>query len=150
MPNAIDNAIARIQDIAASLSTVPPSGTTIKAAADYPVEAAQPFPFCVSYLSGGQFRLTNKTIHHNFPAIRVEFHLSRVNLMQAYQQATAIALEFPKRLAADPTLNDTITTIVATQDEAIAYEVRPFEWAGVVSQMVAFTIPVKTLQAPTT
>jgi hypothetical protein len=150
MPNAIDNAIARIQDIAAALSTVPPTGTTIKAESDYPIEAAQPFPFCVSFLMGGRFRFTNATIHHNFFDVRVEFHLSRVNLKQAYQQADAIALEFPKRLAADPTLNSTITTIVASQDEPIAYEVRPFEWAGVVSQMVAFTIPIKTLQAPTT
>jgi hypothetical protein len=149
MANEIDNAIARIQDIAAALTTVPPTGTTITALADYPIEAAGKFPFVVSYLSGGNFNFTNASMMRNFPSIRVEFHFSRTNLQQAYQQIYAVALEFPKRLSGDPRLNNTIDTIVASADAPIPYEVRPFEWAQISSQMLAFTIPVKTLQAPT-
>jgi hypothetical protein len=141
--NAVDNAIARVQDIALAMTTI-----TIKSAPDYPIENVDPLPMVSTYLAGGQFRLTNATIHHNFPALRVEFHVSRVNLRQAYQQINAIALEFPKRLAGDPTLNGTITTVLATEDSPIAYEVRPFEWGQVTTQMIAFTIPIKTLQAP--
>jgi hypothetical protein len=149
MANEIDNAIARIQNIAAALSTVPPTGTLIAAEADYPVEVAQKLPFSVAYLAGGTFNFTNASMMRNFPSIRVEFHFNRSNLKQAYQQIYAVAIEFPKRLAGDPRLNDTIDTIVASGDAPIAYEVRPFEFSGVTTQMLAFTIPVKTLQAPT-
>ncbi len=62
MANAIDNAIARLQNIAAACTTV-----TFKSAKDYPVDNVEPFPLSVCYISGGQFMLTNKTIHHNFP-----------------------------------------------------------------------------------
>src|SRR3990167_11423168 len=98
MPNAIDNAIARLQNIAAACTSV-----TFKSAPDYPVDNVEPFPCSVCYIGGGQFVLTNATIHHNFPTINLELHFSRVNLKQAYQQIDAIALEFPKRLAGDPT-----------------------------------------------
>ena len=148
MTNAIDNAIARIQNIAAALSTIPPTGTTMHAEADYPTEAAQPFPLCVSYLAAGRFRAPNATIHHNFPVIKIELHFSRVNLKQAYQQINAAALEFPKRLAADPTLDGTVQTIVFGQESEIEYGVRPFEYGTIKSQMLEFDIPLKLLQAP--
>lgn len=145
MANAIDNAIARIQDIALAMT-----GITLKSAPDYPIEAPDPLPFGAAYLTGGEFRVTNATMHHNFPNIRVEFHFSRVNLKQAYQQINAVALEFPKRIAGDPTLNNTITTVLAGIEHPIPYEVRPFEWGQIATQMLAFTIPLKTLQAPQT
>jgi hypothetical protein len=148
MPNAIDNAIARIQDIAAALSTIPPTGTVMHAEADYPTEAAQAFPFCISYLSAGRFRATNATIHHNFPIIKVEMHFNRVNLKQAYQQIHAAALEFPKRLVADPTLNGTVTTIIFGSESEIEYGVRPFDYGTIKSQVLEFDIPIKLLVTP--
>ena len=148
MPNALDNAIARIQNIAAALSTVPPTGTTVRAENDYPSEAAQAFPFCISYLGGGRFRATNATIHHNFPIVKVEMHFSRVNLKQAYQQINAAAIEFPKRLVADPTLDGTVQTIVFGQESEIEYTARPFEYGTIKSQVLEFEIPIKLLQSP--
>ena len=150
MTNAIDNAIARLQDIAAACTTV-----TFKSFPDYPVENVEPFPCSIAYVSGGAFVLTNKTVHHNFVVIALELHFPRVNLRQTYQQINAIVLEFPKRLAGDPTLNNTIETIVAGASNESPYECRPFQWspAGVspiiASQMLKFNITVKTLQAPT-
>lgn len=147
--SAIDNAIARVQDIVQACTTV-----TFKSAPDYPVENIEPFPCSICYIEGGTFHLTNKTVHHNFPTLALELHFSRVNLKQAYQQINAIAIEFPRRLAGDPTLNSTITTIVSTPDSPVAYEVRPFFWTPqgvqpqVVTMMLKFTIPIKTLQAP--
>jgi hypothetical protein len=147
--SAIDNAIARLQNIAAACT-----GVTFKSAQDYPTDNVEPFPASIAYISGGTFHLTNATIHHNFPVIALELHFSRVNVKRAYQDIDAIAIELPKRLAADPTLDGTIDTIVASRDEPITYEVRPFQWtpAGVTpiitSQMLKFLIPIKTLQAP--
>lgn len=141
--NAIDNAITRIQTIVDSLTSV-----TFKSTPDYPIENADPFPMSVVYLGGGQFTATNATVHHNFPTINVEFHLSRVNLKQTYQQINAIALEFPRRLVADPTLGGNITTIVMSKDLPITYTVRPYSFGSVTSQMMLFVIPIKTLQAP--
>jgi hypothetical protein len=151
MPNAIDNAIARLQDIAAACTSV-----TFKSAPDYPVDNVEPFPCSVAYISGGVLWFTNATVHHNLPQITIEFHFSRVNLKQAYQQIDLLALEFPKRLAGDPTLNNTIETIVATPDAPVTYVARPFQWSApgvtpvIVSQALIFTIPIKSLQAPTT
>lgn len=143
MTNAIDNAIARIQDIVGALTSV-----NFKSYPDYPIENADPFPMSIAYIGGGEFRATNATIHHNFPIISVEFHFSRINLKQTYQQINLVVLEFPKRIAGDPTLNGAIDTVIMTQDQPITYIVRPFEWGKVTSQMLMFSIPIKTLQAP--
>lgn len=147
--SVIDNAITRLMNIAQACTTV-----TFKSAPDYPVENAEPFPCAIGYVNGGEFVLTNRTVHHNFPTLALECHFSRVNIKQAYQQINAIAIELPKRLAHDPTLDGSIDTIVATPDRPITYEVRPFLWTPqgvtpqVVSLMLKFTIPIKTLQAP--
>lgn len=147
--SAIDTAIARLQNIVAACT-----GVTFKSAPDYPVDNVEPFPCSIAYIGGGTFSFTNATVHHNFPTLVLELHFSRVNVKQAYQQIDAIAIELPKRLAADPTLDGTVDTIVATRDEPIAYEVRPFQWTPqgvtpiIVSQMLRFDIPIKTLQAP--
>lgn len=148
MANAIDNAIARLQNIAAALSTLPPTGTTMHAENDYPTEAAQPFPFCIAYLSAGRFRATNATVHHNFPTIKVEMHFSRVNLKQTYEQINAAALEFPKRLVADPTLDGAVQTIVFGQENEIEYAARPFEYGSIKSFVLEWDLPIKLLQAP--
>lgn len=150
--SSIDDAIARIQDIALALT-----GVAIKSAPDYPIESLDPLPMVSTYLSGGEFQFTNATLHHNFPSIAVEFHFSRLNLKQAYQQINSVAIEFPQRLAGDPTLNNTVTTIVSGRDNRIPYTVRPFTWreqsttqSPLITQMLMFTIPVKLLKDPTT
>jgi hypothetical protein len=156
--SSIDTAIARIQDIALALNTITDvngNSVVILSAPDYPIEAAPPFPACSSYLGGGEFNMVNATVHKNFPNIVTEFHLSRVNVKQAYKQINAIAIEFPQRLAGDPTLNGTVETIVSGLDNRVTYTVRPFIWreqtntqSQIMSQMIAFTIPVKLLKSP--
>lgn len=147
--SAIDNAIAKLQDHVQACTTV-----AFKSAQDYPTDNVEPFPCSVAFIGGGQFNFTNATVHINFPVISLELHFSRVNLKQAYQQIDAIAIELPKRLAKDPTLGGTIDTIIASRDNPITYEVRPFQWTPqgvtpiITSQMLKFNIPVKTLQAP--
>lgn len=144
----IDLAIEVIQSLARSMTTV-----RVKSAPDYPIENVDPLPMVVSYLGSGEFMFTNATVHHNFPVIVVEFHLSRINLREAYKQAQSIAIEFPQLLAGNPTLDATVQTIVATSDSRITYSVRPFVWRdnpALVTHMVRFDIPIKLLKAPIT
>ena len=156
--SSVDNAIARIQDIALALSTIPDANgniISIRNAPDYPIDSPPAWPACITHLSGGEFLLTNRTVHHNFPMIASEFHFDRVNLKQAYKQINAVVIEFPQRLAGDPTLDGTVDTIVGGADSRITYAVRPFVWKeqtgtspAIVSQMLMFAIPIKLLKAP--
>lgn len=147
----IDSAVAKLQDHVQACTTV-----AFKSAPDYPVENAEPFPCSICFIGTETVHFTNATILHIFPALFLELHFSRVNLKQAYQQINAIAIELPQRLAADPTLGGTVQTIVATQDQPLSGEVRPFQWTPqgvtpiIVSQMLKFVIPIKLLKAPTT
>lgn len=146
--SSIDDAVAVIQELALSLPTI-----QVKSAPDYPIENVDPLPMAISYLGSGEFMFTNATIHHNFPVIVTEFHVSRVNLKEAYRQTQSIAIEFPQLLAGNPTLDGTVQTIVATADSRIQYTIRPFVWREnppLVTQMIRFDIPVKLLKAPIT
>lgn len=150
--SSIDDAIARIQDIALALT-----GVTIKSAPDYPIETLDSLPMCTSYLTSGTLYFVNATTQKNFPTINVEFHFSRANLKQSNQQANSVAIEFPQRLAGDPTLNGTVDTIVATANQPINYVRRPFTWREqsatqppLITDMLMFTVPVKLLKDPTT
>jgi len=140
----IDNAIARLQDLVQECTTL-----TIKSAPDYPIENADPFPMSVAYLSAGDFEFTNASMTRIFPVLTLEIHFSRVNIKNAYQNINAIALELPRRLAKDPTLNGTVSTMIATKDQRARWEVAPFDFGKVQSQMLKFEIPFKTLQTPT-
>jgi hypothetical protein len=145
MANAIDNAIARIQDIAQAITS-----TTIKTAKDYPVESAPALPATNTYIVGGEFTFTNSTVHHNFVDVVAEFHFNRSSLADAYQRIDAVALEFPKRLASDPTLNGTVTTIVSSGDNPSTYTVSAGTWGDVPTQVIVFSLRLKSLQAPQT
>jgi len=143
MTNTIDNAIARVQELALSMTSV-----TIKSAPEYAIENADPLPFWVAWVSSGYFYNVNPTQLLNFPSIDVEFHFSRVNLKQTYQQINSVIYEFVKVISGDPTLNGTVETIVFGRDNPLMYTVRPFEWNKITTQMLLFTVPVKIKQTP--
>jgi len=145
MASEVANAVARVQDIVQTFTTV-----TFKSYPDFPVENADPFPMSIAYMSGGTFIASNASTTHLFPIIRVEFHFSRVNLKKVYQDIYNVAIEFSRRLAGDPTLNGTVTTIVSTDDQPLQFTARPFDWGTVVSEALIFEIPIKLLKAPIT
>lgn len=141
--NAIDNAVARIQELALAMSSI-----SIKSAPDYPIENADPFPFVASFPTSGEFWVDNASLMHNFPVVRIEFHLSRVNIKQMQQQINAIVYEFPRRLAGDPTLNATIDTSKMTRDEPVTYTTVVSDWGAVKSHTMVFSLPLKLRLAP--
>jgi hypothetical protein len=147
---SIDSAIARLQDISQALTSV-----VIKSAPDYPIENEEPLPMSVAYLASGSFEAVNKDALKFLPKVNVEFHFSRVNLKQAYQQIYAVALEYSKRLQGDPTLAAAVHTIYGNGDDTVPFTVRPFVWrertatsAAFATQMLMFEITLKTLESP--
>ncbi len=140
---SIDLAITRLQDLIMECTTV-----TIKSAPDYPIENADPFPMSIAYVSGVSAYAMNGSTTVVFPVITLEIHFSRVNLKDVYTKLNAIALELPKRLAGDPTLNGTVDTVIMTRDEPLEGTITPFDWGGVKSEMLKFQIRVKMLETP--
>jgi hypothetical protein len=145
MPNAanLDNVIARINAIGRALTSV-----NVRSAADYPTESADPFPMMVSFVGNGQARFVNATMLLIFPEINVEFHFSRTNLRQAQKDINATIIEFPRRLAGDPTLAAAIDTVVSDQGQPISFTQRPAKYGEIASEMLLFVIRVKAVQSP--
>ena len=140
---SIDLAITRLQDLIMECTTV-----TIKSAPDYPIENADPFPMSIAFVSGVSAYAMNATTTVVFPVITLEIHFSRVNLRDTYIKMNSIALELPKRIAGDPTLNGTVDTVIMTRDEPLEGTITPFDWGGVKSEMLKFQIRVKMLETP--
>lgn len=139
MTNAIDSAIARLQDLSQACTSV-----TIKSAPDYPPENAEPAPFSIAHLASARGVGQSQGMLKFLPVINVDFYFSMVNLKQVYQQLDAIALEFTQRVAGDPTLNATISTVRSGDDEGITCEdVGALDWGSVPFHVLRFSIPLK-------
>jgi hypothetical protein len=140
MTNAIDNAIARLQDLALSCTSV-----IIKAAPDYPVEDASILPMSIAYFYNGTIESGDASTVAFLPTvINVDFYFSRVSLKQAYQQSDAIYFEYGCKLKGDPTLNGKVDTIIFP----IQIMSRAMEWNKIAVQMLRFSIPVKIIDTP--
>lgn len=142
--NVLDNAIARLQDLALAITSV-----TIRSAPDYPIENADPFPMVITHLVGGSGFAMNASTLQFMPTVSVDFLFNRSNLKLAYQQSDAVALEYMQRLAGDPTLNGLLDTIQISRDNPVSFEIGPIEWNQVIAQMLSFKIAFKTLETPT-
>jgi len=139
--SAIDNAIAILQDHALASTDL-----TIKAAPDYPVSSAGALPMAIAHLSAGAGTAMDASSVMLLANVNVDFHFSRTSMKLAYTQIQACAVEYLQRISGDPTLGGTVDTIVFP----VTFEVLPTEWDSVPTQMLQFTIPLKTLETPIT
>ena len=129
----IDNAIARLQDLALAC-------TDIKHAPDYPVEDASVLPIAIAHVRNGNFSADDATAYRALDVINVDVHFARMFMKDTYTRINRFVPEFQSRLAGDPTLNGTVNTIVFPA----TYDVAPAQWDSVTTQMVQFSITVKT------
>lgn len=132
----IDNAIARLQDLALT-------STDIKHAPDYPIEDAAVLPVAIAHFRSGQSSADDATAYRALDTIFVDVHFPRVFMKDTYTRINRFVPEFTSRLAGDPTLNGTVDTIVFP----VTYEVAPAQWDAVTTQMVQFSVTVKTRNA---
>jgi hypothetical protein len=114
----------------------------MKAAPDYPPEAANVFPFSVAYPAKG--RLVGeagwtKALHTIF----VEIHCNRSILPKAVEQATGYLTAYPARLLADPTLGGQVDTILMSDGQPVVYEFGRLEWGGVPTVGIRFQVTFK-------
>lgn len=134
--------VLRLQDIALECTTV-----SIKSAPDWPIENVDPLPMAISRIEGVSSYVMNRMIVM-LTTIIVEFHFSRVNLKLSYQQSDAIAIEFTRRLAGDPTLGGAVDTIEMNRERPLTAQAGITEWANTATRTVAFAVIVKTLESP--
>ena len=135
--SVIDSAIARLQDLAQAC-------TNIQHAPDYPIEDATALPLVITHITGGDMTVLNASTVQLNPIISVDFHFARVNIKDAYQRIDTIIPEYLQRLGGDPTLNGTVDTI----QFPVPFVVQPAQWDNVITQMVSFTVQLKTLEVP--
>lgn len=136
-------AIQRLQYHALNCS----SGTvTIRRAPDHPVEDAGVLPMSIAHLSSGQGIANNATTLQFMPVVNVDFHFPRESLTLAYKNADEVALTFSQRLAGDPNLNGTVDTVVFP----FTFEVGVVDYDEIQTMMLRFSVPLKTLETPTT
>lgn len=132
----IDNAIARLQDLALAC-------TDIKHAPDYPIEDAAVLPVAITHLRSGQSASDDATAYRALDVISVDVHFARLYMKDTYTRINRFVPEFTSRLSGDPTLNSTVDTIVFP----VTYQVAPAQWDAVTTQMVQFSVTVKTRNA---
>lgn len=139
--SVVDSAIARLQDIVQSCTD-----TVVKSAPDYPIEDATSLPLAITHITDGTGTKNEYTTVQLNCNLSVDVHFSRSNIKDAYTRIDKFIPEFLRRLGGDPTLNGTIDTIIFP----VAFAVSPAQWDAITTQMVSFTVPIKTLETPIT
>jgi len=142
MPKALDLAVQRLQDLSLASTDI-----TIKAAPDYPISDAAVAPFTIAYIGGGEVVASNATMTRYIVNLYVDFYTNVQILKDAFQKSDDFVMEFPRRLAGDPTLNGAVDTIVFPV--TVAAPTRS-EWNGVPFLFRRITVPVKILDTPIT
>lgn len=130
----LTTAVTRIQTIALACTSV-----TIKAAPAKIVEDAMMLPMSLCYPAFGTGYPEANGSERLLPTVHVDIHFSRLSLVQAYTQIQLLIPEFLQRLGGDPTLNGTVDTI----EFPVTFQVTPFEWDTVLTEMVRFIVPLK-------
>ena len=137
----IDDAVARLQYHALAITSA-----TVRGAPSYPVEDASVLPLAIAYISDGTGSIDDSTTARLILTLKVDFHVNRISMKSAYTELNNIIPEYLRRLAADPTLNGKVDTIVFP----ISFQVMPAQWDRIVTQMASFSIPCKFRETPTT
>lgn len=135
----VDTAIARLQDIALAITSTP-----IKSAPDFPIEDATSLPLVITHLANGEATADNASTAHLDLVLNVDFHFARLSIKDTYQRIDLMVPEYLRRLCGDPTLAGTVDTIVFP----VPFAVAPAQWDTITTQMVSFTVQIKTLEAP--
>lgn len=143
--SVIDSAISRLQAIAIACTLSSTDSTImLKAAPDKPIEDAAALPMAIAHLGNGEGTANNATTLQLMPTVYVDVHFSRISMKYTYSLIDEFIPQYMKRLAGDPTLAGAVDTIVFP----VSWTIGAAEWDKTVTQMVRFTVPLKTLETP--
>jgi len=137
----IDDAVARLQYHALAITS-----ETVRGAPSYPTEDASVMPLAIAYIANGTGSIDDSTTARLLLTVNVDFHVNRTSMKSAYTQLNNIIPEYLRRLAADPTLNAKVDTIVFP----VSFTVMPAQWDRITTQMASFQVPLKFRETPTT
>jgi len=137
----IDDAIGRLQYHALAITS-----ETVRGAPSYPTEDASVMPLAIAYIANGTGSIDDSTTARLLLTVNVDFHVNRTSMKSAYTQLNNIIPEYLRRLAADPTLNAKVDTIVFP----VSFTVMPAQWDRITTQMASFQVPLKFRETPTT
>ena len=146
----IDDAITRLRYHA--LATKYDATNTFKVAPEYPPESGGlAKPFCITYINGGYMTQQDATTARIFANLACDFHFDITRFKTAYSQINTFIPDFLKRLAGDPQLNSSVSTI---SDNVTVEPPAQTTWGNVggtelVTLMVRVIVPVKYMETPT-
>ena len=135
MSQSIVGAVANIQAKALSL-------TGILAAPANPPEGSGVLPFSVCYPRSGELESGSAGWGNGLHTLVCELHFSRVNLPAAVATATPFIESFMAKLANDPTLGGTVSTV----RNNIRYTFGKLEWGTDENIGIQFEIDIKISQ----
>lgn len=131
MTQSIEGAIANLQAKALAL-------TGMLAAPAAPPEAANQFPFAITYERLGDLALESAGWGNDLALLWTEIHVARILLPAAITLAMTFRDPFLKAIIADPNLGGTVSTV-----RNIHRTFGTLEWAGVLTIGYRFEIGVK-------
>jgi hypothetical protein len=112
--------------------------TGVKYAPAAPPETAGALPAVYAYPSSGNVVLLSYNSINSFDTITVDYVTPRTLLDVAQANCLTFIDEFPKKLALDPTLAGTVTTI-----QEVSYTVLDATWSNIEVRIVRFVVPTK-------
>lgn len=132
LETAIPYIIARMDEI-----------TEVKKAPANPTEGGTSYPYVLVYPANGRAvgepYLKFKEVHNIF----VDFVINRSNLYHAYSLITPLLIGALAKFAVDPTLGDTVNTIISDENQPIVYTLLYTELGGTPVIVLRITLPIK-------
>lgn len=131
MGKSIIAAVAEIQRVVGLLEGM-------RAAPDAPPEQINVYPFALSYI--GQCEVSKSSAHHTIRIFTIvtEIHVARKDLPRDIAKLNAYPTSVPDALWADPTLGETVDTLLSCQGA-----ITPMEYGGVQTLAWVFQTRVK-------
>jgi len=135
----VATALTRLRALASGCTSV-----TIKSVPVTPKENIDPLPMAVVRIESLTGHVENMALYCLVTAV-VEFHFSRVNIKQSYEQSDAIFVEFMQRLGGDPTLGGAVSTIQVSRESPVQANAGVTEWQDVTTRTIQFLVTFKSV-----
>lgn len=136
---SVSTALARLRALASGCTSV-----VIKSVPNTPKENIDPLPMAIVRIESLTGHVENTALYLLVTAV-VEFHFSRVNIKQSYEQSDAIFVEYMQRLGGDPTLGGAVSTVELSRAQPVQANAGVTEWQDTTTRVVQFLVTFKSV-----